>query len=79
MCGDFNDTPSSYAYEQISKHLTDNFDKGNFGLGATYAGELPIRIDYILNSKSITATKQQIIKEKFSDHYPLVCSFEYPE
>ncbi|MBL4715294.1 MAG: endonuclease/exonuclease/phosphatase family protein [Bacteroidia bacterium] len=79
LCGDFNDTPSSYAYRQISEHLNDNFDKGNFGLGATYAGELPIRIDFILNSKGITGTKQLIIKEKFSDHYPLVCRFEYLE
>ena len=38
VCGDFNDTPSSYAYYTISDNLTDAFCESGNGFGQTYAG-----------------------------------------
>ncbi|MFN3940271.1 MAG: endonuclease/exonuclease/phosphatase family protein, partial [Chitinophagales bacterium] len=36
ICGDFNDTPVSFAYRQISENMQDAFLSRGFGLGATY-------------------------------------------
>jgi len=76
VCGDFNDTPVSYAYGTISNGLNDAFIKKGVGLGTTYAGSLPgLRIDYILMSKSFEILGFRRIKEGVSDHYPVVASF----
>ncbi len=57
VCGDFNDTPSSYAYYRISRHLIDSFIESGFGFGQTYTGRMPsFRIDYILHDKEIEST-----------------------
>ena len=73
VCGDFNDTPQSYTYNLISKHLQDAFRKKGSGLGTTYAGSIPaLRIDYVLVDKKIEVLDCEILKESFSDHYPVV-------
>jgi endonuclease/exonuclease/phosphatase family metal-dependent hydrolase len=73
VCGDFNDTPTSYTYSTISKQLDDSFVKSGRGLGKTYSGVFPsFRIDYILHSKSFQSYNFKIIKEEYSDHYPVV-------
>lgn len=76
LCGDFNDTPASYAYETISGNLKDAFiEKGN-GFGRTYVGKFPsFRIDYILHSKAIKCTKFIRSEETFTDHYPITAYF----
>jgi len=78
LCGDFNDTPISYAYTQISKHLEDTFTEAGFGLGTSYAGkEIPAyRIDYIFHSKEFTPFNYRCIHEEYSDHYPITSYFE---
>lgn len=75
VCGDFNDTPASYAYKQLSEQLEDAFiEKGN-GFGRTYAGKWPqFRIDYILHSKNIGCSRFQRAEETFTDHYPITAS-----
>jgi len=73
VCGDFNDSPQSYAYQIIAKNLKDTFQEKGFGLGSTYAGNIPaLRIDYILTDKKLKTLDCSIIKEKHSDHYPVV-------
>ena len=76
VCGDFNDTPASYAYHILSKKLEDAFVESGNGVGQTYAGELPsFRIDYMLHSPQLEAYNFETIDFKFSDHLPIVCDF----
>ncbi len=74
VCGDFNDTPNSYTYQQISSVLKDSFLEKGQGIGATYNGKIPfLRIDYIFVPKlcyiSYTKVDQSI---KQSDHFPVI-------
>lgn len=73
VCGDFNDTPNSYVYSQLSEGLHDTFRQKALGLGTTFAGALPLlRIDYILTEKSITTFSCRTARDgDFSDHYPV--------
>ena len=76
VLGDFNDTPVSYAYTKIRKGLNDAFVKSGYGSGFTYRGNYPPnRIDYILYDNSLVSTKFDILKVKYSDHYPILASF----
>lgn len=73
ICGDFNDTPISYAYNKLKDGLVDAYVSNNFGPGITYHEDFFLfRIDYILHSKNLKATQTRIDKVKYSDHYPLV-------
>lgn len=76
VCGDFNDTPSSYAYRQMSAGLVDAFCEAGSGFGHTYAGSLPsFRIDYILHDKKYFYTvKFEKINQAYSDHYPIAAT-----
>ena len=76
ICGDFNDTPSSFAYREISKNLTDAFVESGKGFGITYAGEnFPaFRIDYIFHDIRYSSRSFQKHNISFSDHYPISCS-----
>ncbi len=74
ICGDFNDTPSSYAYHQISENLKDAFIESGSGLGKTFSGKLPfMRIDYILHDKSLNSYGYQAAEIDISDHFPVSC------
>jgi endonuclease/exonuclease/phosphatase family metal-dependent hydrolase len=78
VCGDFNDTPTSYAYHQIAKNLDDSYrEKGN-GIGSTYVGMIPfLRIDYVLYDPIyFEALDLKVIKKKYSDHYPVVSTLK---
>jgi endonuclease/exonuclease/phosphatase (EEP) superfamily protein YafD len=80
LCGDFNDTPVSYSYNQLTKNLGDSFTGSGRGLGATYIGRLPsYRIDYILHSEDLTPLNFQVSKIRLSDHYPISCYFSFKE
>jgi endonuclease/exonuclease/phosphatase family metal-dependent hydrolase len=73
LAGDFNDTPSSYSYHQLTSGLDDSFKKaGNRLFEGTYAGRLPsFRIDYILFSERFAATDYRKFNLDLSDHYPV--------
>jgi endonuclease/exonuclease/phosphatase family metal-dependent hydrolase len=74
LCGDFNDTPSSYSYKTISENLCDAFRESGSGLGTTYAGPFPaFRIDFILHSPQIKSFEYTTISQKLSDHFPISC------
>lgn len=79
VCGDFNDTPNSYAYHQISKGLDDAFRTVGSGMGTTYTGMIPfLRIDFTLYTPGLFVPyHSQVIRKKFSDHYPVVCVLKY--
>jgi endonuclease/exonuclease/phosphatase family metal-dependent hydrolase len=78
ICGDFNDTPNSYTYHQISKGLNDAFREAGSGVGTTYIGMIPfLRIDYILYSKDrFEPLYFKVIRKKLSDHYPVVSTLK---
>ncbi len=77
LCGDFNDTPASYAYQKLSGNLNDAFVEKGMGFGRTYAGKWPqFRIDYILHDKSLKCKKYQRSDETFTDHYPITAYFD---
>ena len=74
LCGDFNDTPSSFAYSILGKDLKDAFKESGRGFGTTYAGPFPsFRIDYIFHSKELQTFNYKTHKEDLSDHYAISC------
>lgn len=79
VCGDFNDTPASYAYCTIRGNLKDSFvEKGN-GFEQTYAGKFPrFRIDYIFHSSDMECARYYKVAETLTDHYPIVSYLRWP-
>jgi len=76
VAGDFNDTPVSYSYRKIRKGLNDSFVTSGYGAGFTYRGNYPPnRIDYILYDNSLVNTDFEILRVKYSDHYPVMAWF----
>lgn len=74
VCGDFNDTPSSYAYRTVKGDLKDAFIESGKGTGTTYAGKIPFqRIDYILHDKAFDSYNCRTVSETITDHYPVSC------
>ena len=77
VAGDFNDTPVSYSYRKIRKGLNDSFVNSGYGAGFTYRGNYPPnRIDYILYDNKLINSYFEIIRIKYSDHYPIVAYFK---
>lgn len=73
ISGDFNDTPSSYAVNQMAKGLKNTFVEKGFGLGRTYNGDFPnYQIDYIIVSPQFNVASYTIAEKKLSDHYPVI-------
>lgn len=73
VCGDFNDTPVSYAYKKIKTGLSDSFTEAGSGIGNTYSGISPsFRIDYILHHPVMNALYTERVRLRLSDHYPLI-------
>ena len=83
VAGDFNATPLSLTYQCLRLGLRDCFLSASCSqLGNTYVRRwhgLPIgaRIDYILCSRCITATRCVVEKVPGSDHYPLRAELEW--
>lgn len=79
VCGDFNDTPNSYAYRQISKGLKDSFLEGGCGFGMTYTAPYPfLRIDYVLADPRIKTLAHKTQWNQSSDHLGVYGLFEKP-
>ena len=76
ICGDFNDTPISFAYAQLKKGMEDAFVSTGIGPGITYHDFLfRFRIDYILHTPNMEAYKARVDRVKYSDHYPVTAYF----
>ncbi len=77
LCGDFNDTPVSYVYKQLTKKLLDSFCETGNGIGSTYINKFStFRIDYILHSTTLKSYNFETPHIGFSDHYPVECIIE---
>jgi endonuclease/exonuclease/phosphatase family metal-dependent hydrolase len=74
VCGDFNDTPMSYVYNQFNTDLVDSYRETTTGIGVTYVGRVPAgRIDYIFHSGDLRAYDFGIQTAAFSDHRAVHC------
>lgn len=75
VCGDFNDTPASYAYHRVKGVLTDGFRQAGSGFGYTFR-ELRrlFRIDYIFYSSNFQGIRYDSPALPYSDHNPVVCT-----
>jgi len=75
VCGDFNDSPLSYAHRVIGEGLNDAFIETGNGLGISYnRNGFYFRIDHIMASDSLelfNCTVDDTIEA--SDHYPIWC------
>ncbi len=74
VCGDFNDTPLSYAHSVFNRFMYDAYAKSGVGMGITYhEHNLYYRIDHILCSRNITPLHTRVDRtQKDSDHYPVI-------
>jgi len=79
LCGDFNDVPSSYAYQKINKYLSNSYNKFYINLGNTFNGFFPyLRIDNIFFSYHFSLIDFKIDYEmNYSDHFPIICNLLY--
>ena len=74
VCGDFNDTPVSFAYQYLKGDLTDAFVNSGEGVGRTYIGKLPsFRIDNIFYSDNFESYNFKTSNFRMSDHLPISC------
>lgn len=80
LCGDFNDSPTSYAYHNVRGKMKDAFEEAASGLGRTYVGTAPsFRIDYILFDPSFSAFNYYAKPFEFSDHKMVSCTVKLKE
>ena len=78
VCGDFNDTPVSYAYRKVRGELKDAFVESGWGISNTFNGDLPsFRIDYILYDQRLSAWNYQRDRVPYSDHFPVHCRINH--
>lgn len=79
VCGDFNDVPSSWAYNIIrGDDLRDAYAETNFGPAITYnLHAFYFHIDQMLYRGPIEALDLTVGKINTSDHYPLIGEFEF--
>lgn len=78
VAGDFNSTPYSYTYREMTKLTNDSFRKAGRGLSGTYNGPLPsYRIDYLFYSDGLKPLNYLCGDYLFSDHKPVIAEFEF--
>lgn len=79
VCGDFNDVPSSWAYNIIrGDDMRDAYSETNFGPAVTYnLHAFYFHIDQMLYRGPLEALDLTVGKINTSDHYPLIGEFEF--
>ena len=69
VCGDFNDTPMSYAYRTVKGDLIDAFTQKGHGQSNTYRGLMNmLRIDYVLHDERFRTVSYSSPDSDISDH-----------
>lgn len=73
VCGDFNDTPVSYAVGKIGEGLTNAFTAAGNGLGISFRSRyFRVRIDHILVGAAFEPILTEVdVSARGSDHYPI--------
>ncbi|MFA6087902.1 endonuclease/exonuclease/phosphatase family protein [Mucilaginibacter sp.] len=72
LTGDFNDTPNSFAVNEIGDGLKNAFIEKGSGYQTTYFSKFPLQIDYIFTSPEFDILNYQALDLKISDHKPLI-------
>ena len=73
VCGDFNDVPNSFAYNNIGNGMNNAFVEKGSGIGNTFYSISPtLRIDNIFVDKHFDVQQYIRVKKKLSDHYPII-------
>ncbi|MXV17404.1 endonuclease/exonuclease/phosphatase family protein [Hufsiella ginkgonis] len=77
VMGDFNDTPISYAVNEIGDGLKNAFKEKGSGFVTTYYSDFPkLQIDYIMTTPHFEILSYDVIDKKLSDHKPVVCDIQ---
>lgn len=81
VCGDFNDTPVSYAYQRIRNRLDDAFIRAGKGYGISFRRRLiAVRIDHILfDPETWVASAYSCPHIVLSDHFPVLARLSLKE
>ncbi len=79
LCGDFNDTPSSYSYRTIiGDDMNDAYKECALGPTITFhTNRFYFRIDHVLYKGNFEAVDIERGDLKSSDHYPLLTTFKW--
>ena len=77
LCGDMNNSPYSFSYQEITKSLNDAFVKSGYGLGNTFKYIIPLRIDYIFHEKTMKSYNFNTKNTKISDHDMITCNISF--
>jgi endonuclease/exonuclease/phosphatase (EEP) superfamily protein YafD len=74
VCGDLNETPISYTYQQLDSRFASAYRQASNGPGFTYSQRsFPVRIDHLFFSSHWTCTSCRIDRTiSASDHYPVI-------
>ncbi|AMR34065.1 hypothetical protein A0256_22760 [Mucilaginibacter sp. PAMC 26640] len=72
ITGDFNDTPNSYAVNELGEGLNNAFVEKGSGFQTTYFSSFPLQIDYILTTKDFDIVNYNVLNKKISDHKPVI-------
>ena len=72
IMGDFNDTPNSFAVNEIGIGLKNAFNEKGSGFETTYYSKLPLHIDYIFTSPQFDIINYEAFDNELSDHKPLI-------
>ena len=74
LCGDLNDTPISYTYQQLARRLSSVYRQSGRGFGRSFnQSGFPVRIDHIFVSNQWTSSNTYIDPQlDISDHYPII-------
>ncbi len=77
VCGDLNDIPYSYAYQELKKNLNNSFVEAGNGFGFTFNGKLFfIRIDHQFHSDHFNIHTFQVSQDvTYSDHFPVIATY----
>jgi endonuclease/exonuclease/phosphatase family metal-dependent hydrolase len=77
LCGDLNDLPYSYAYQELNRELVNGFSEAGNGFGFTFNGRLFfLRIDNQFFSEGLKIHSYNTHREmKCSDHFPVSATY----
>lgn len=81
VCGDFNDTPISFARRRVADlGFSDAFRSAGNGVGRTFNRDaMYVRIDHLFADPGFTPVEAHVDNTiRISDHFPLVATFRRP-